>query len=603
MILATHLRKRGVLMNTSGSQGSHFAIEGKVARWHYAGGASARPVAQVLLDVRNVQTGDVVWSDSATETGRRGQSLSSLADRLIQALVDRIPLTDGAVTNPPSQPVTTPLPIGMLVDADGARRDSTSRIDLIPGMALKTGSASFNDTSISTDHSLSGRSVAFYYAPKPPVDILSQYDRLILEPDNITVSDLRGLTARGARAYAYLSVGEVGPTRKYAHELDPSWILGKNPAWDSKVLDLSNPALREFLVKRAGQLQAEGFGGLFLDTMDSFNLIAKTDAERGRQQSGLVSLVAQFATRYPAMKIITNRGFEVMDEIAGQIEAVAAESLYSGWNNATQQYVDVPAADREWLLSKLDHARDDLKLDVIAIDYLPPSQRDRARTVATRIAEHGFIPWVANPALDYIGIGALEVLPRKVLMIYDSTLGALLEESPVHKFVATPIEYMGYVPEYLDVGQEAWPAGELKGRYAGVVTWTSRQYKDPAVGPWLQKQLDDKVPLALMVMPPVPLDKAMTRALGISLLPDMDMDSAQLVHTDDFIAPERSLNRRIDSMGLMASSIVDSNRVHMAYEDKSGYTCRCRGDRRLWWFCLATRPGGRWTGLRNLLGG
>ena len=139
------------------------------------------------------------------------------------------------------------------------------------------------------------------------------------------------------------------------------------------------------------------------------------------------------------MKIITNRGFEVMDEIAGDIEAVAAESLYSGWNNARQQYVDVSAGDREWLLSKLEHARDNLNLDVIAIDYLPPSQRDKARTVATRIAAHGFIPWVANPTLDYLGIGALEVLPRKVLMIYDSAKGALLEESPVHKFVASLI--------------------------------------------------------------------------------------------------------------------------------------------------------------------
>ena len=345
VILATHLRKRGVLMNSPGAQDPHFAVEGKVTRWHYAGGASARPVAQVLLDVRDVQTGNVVWSDSATETGRRGQSLSSLADHLIQALVERMPLSDSAAINPPSQPAAAPLPMGMLVDAGAARRGSAPGNDLIPSMALKTGSVSYSDSPVSTDQPLSGRSVAFYYAPKPPVDILSQFDRLVLEPDNITVSDLRALTARGARAYAYLSVGEVGPTRAYARELDPAWILGKNPAWDSDVLDLSNPALRDFLLRRAGQLQADGFGGLFLDTMDSFNLIAKTETERRRQQSGLVSLVAQFATRYPAMKIITNRGFEVMDEIAGHIEAIAAESLYSGWNNATQQYVDVPAGD------------------------------------------------------------------------------------------------------------------------------------------------------------------------------------------------------------------------------------------------------------------
>ncbi|ASJ70565.1 endo alpha-1,4 polygalactosaminidase [Granulosicoccus antarcticus] len=557
-ILAMHLRKRGVDFAQLSSD-TGYVVEGAVSRWHYAGGTSARPVAQLQLDVRDALTGDVVWSDSASDTGRRGQSLTALADELIQTLVEGIPLNAGKAASA--------LPVGMVAEASSAK---ASDVPLIGGMALKVQASSLNTKGMANGEPLEGRSVAFYYGAQPPVDILSQYDRLVLEPDNIKPADLRAMSARGARAYAYLSVGEVGPTRAYARDMEPAWILGKNPAWDSNVLDLANPSLRKFLVKRAGQLQSDGYGGLFLDTMDSFNLIADTDAERERQQAGLVSLIAEFAKNFPEMKIITNRGFEVMDDIAAHIEAVAAESLYASWNNATQQYTSVPPGDREWLLSKLNHARDDLDLDVIAIDYLPPAQRDKARTVAARIAEHGFIPWVANPELDYIGIGALEVLPRKVLMIFDSTKDGPLEESPVHKFVATPVEYMGYVPEYLDVGREPWPAGELKGRYAGIVTWASRQFKDLAARPWLQKQLDDKVPMAFMVMPPVPMDSRMSESLGISVVQGLDVDSAQLAYRDEFIAPERSMGQRIDSFGLMSESIAASNTTHMSYADKNG---------------------------------
>lgn len=574
-LLETQLRKQGVTAQVTDPEKAYYLVDGVIVQWQYVGGASARADFAMTVNVRNRQSAEVLWSASASDKGHRGESISAVADRLIASLLEGMPLADG------KPPLTRP--VGMMADSDDVLAGQSYGADLnspwqssavaslmpIPGVrSLSASSTLFGQR---TGQILAGRSTAFYYGANPPVDELSQFDRLVLEPDNIAQQELLSMTRRGVIAYAYLSVGEVGPTRAYASEMDPQWLLGKNPAWESDVLDLANPELRRFLIDRAGKLQADGYGGLFLDTMDSFYLIADTESERARQQAGLVALVRGFAAKYPTLRIMTNRGFEVLDEIAPYIDSVAAESLYAAWNNEEQRYGDVPEKDREWLLGKLEHARNDLQLDVIAIDYVPAAQRDKARVVAARIASHGFIPWVANPSLDLVGVGALEVVPRKVLMIYDSRVNGRLEESPVHKFVAMPVEYMGYVPEYLDVAREAWPVGELKGRYAGIVTWTNQRFTDPAAKPWLQKQLDDTVPVVFLGMPPVPLDDRMNQSLGLAMQTELDMDTARLVHSDEYIEPERSMSQRIDSVSHISASVDPGNTVHMSLADENNH--------------------------------
>jgi len=559
-LLETHLHRRQLLRVINPVSQPRYTVSGVLTQWHYVGNVSPRPVVALRLSVTDNQLGELVWSGAIENKGKRRQTLSALADHLLETLTNQIPLTDRQ---------RSPAEQMALASAQALAINSSSSATglLAGGLGMRKAADYGLDRTVQTPEPLQGRSTAFYYAPNPPVDVLSQFDRLVLEPDNIKKAELHALSARGTRTYAYLSVGEVGPQRAYASAMKKQWILGKNPAWNSSVLDLASDDLRRFLLDRVGRLQAAGYRGLFLDTMDSFNLVAKTELDRLAQRTGLVTLINDIAREYPGMLMISNRGFEVLDDIAPHIEAVAAESLYASWNNTTQQYTQVPDGDRQWLMGKLLHARNELNLDVISIDYLPPERRAEARSVAARIATHGFIPWVANPELDYVGIGALEVLPRKVLMLFNSTLDGALQKSPVHKFVATPVEYMGYVPEYLDIATQALPVGELKGRYAGIVMWTGKTYKQPSLRPWLQQQLNNKVPLVLLGTPPVAPDATMLASMGIALSESLDMESATLSHSDDYIKPERSLSPRIDSMGLTAVSVDPDNAVHMSYQD------------------------------------
>lgn len=561
-LLETHLRRRQLLKLMKNVSPMRYEVSGDITQWHYVGNVSPRPVVAIKLTVRDVQSESIVWSGSVATTGKRRQTLSAFGDSVLGQLVDKIPLNNNR--NAPSQQLASGADS---VPAIGSAQSTSVMASLAGGFGLRSRDYDGDVLPVKTPTPLRGRSTAFYYAAKPPTDVLSQFDRLVLEADNINSVELSELSASGARTYAYLSVGEVGPYRSYARLMNDAWMLGKNPAWNSRVVDLSNADLREFLLDRVGELQADGYHGLFLDTMDSFNLVAKTEPQQMAQRSGLITLIGEMADRYPDMRLITNRGFEVLDDIAPHIEAVAAESLYASWDNSRQTYTNVTENDRQWLLGKLNHVQDNLNLDVIVIDYLPPARRAEASTVAARIAEHGFIPWVANPELDYVGIGALEVIPRKVLMLYDSSVVGSVQESPVFNFIATPIEYMGYVPELLDIATEELPAGELKGRFAGIVTWTSEHHKQATIRPWLQKQMDDRVPVAFMGSPPVALDDAMLTSMGIELGDTLDHDSARLSYSDEFIKPEKTINPRIEGVGLAARSVGILNTVHMSYQD------------------------------------
>jgi uncharacterized protein (TIGR01370 family) len=410
-------------------------------------------------------------------------------------------------------------------------------------------------------------STAIYYASNPPINVLAQFDRLVLESENVDDRELRELKKYGARTYAYLSIGESAPDRPWSDQIDSSSVLGQNSTWGSVVLDLTAANWQSLILRRVDQLAARGFDGLFLDTMDSYQLYADTPQALSSQEAALATLIRRIQERHPQFRLIANRGFEVLDEIATVLEAVAAESLFHSWDNNSRQYKTVSERDREWLLGQLNHAKDHFGLDVIAIDYLPPTERSTARDTATRIAKLGFTPWVATPALDYVGISTLEVIPREVLMIYDSRMNGLQEESDVHQMLAVPLEYMGYVPVYHDISTEGLPTGVLPGRYAGIVSWSLKQVEVDGFGNWMSSQIGSGIPVAMFSHPGFEFSAEVAATMGIEVLPTIDYDSLSVSRADDLIGFEAQPLPRVEGLAVNARSVDAGNSVHLRYTD------------------------------------
>ncbi|QXL85864.1 endo alpha-1,4 polygalactosaminidase [Comamonas sp. NLF-1-9] len=364
-------------------------------------------------------------------------------------------------------------------------------------------------------------SVALYYGSGVPLSEFRVFDVLVVEPDHAGLIQ----PSSGQQVYAYVSVGEVQEGRSYYAQIPPQWKLASNEGWQSEVIDLSAPGWPEFFASQVvAPLWDKGYRRFFLDTLDSYRLAKGFD--EAAQQEGLVRVIDMLARRFPGIRLILNRGFEVLPRVRDKVDMVAAESLYQRWNAQSKSYETVPPADREWLLAQLRTVRERDALPVLVIDYVPVDDRELARLTAQKIKADGFIPWVADAELSTVGVGAVEPVPRRILVLYDGDEVAALSYSNPHLYLQMPLNYMGYVTEYADV-REPLPAQVHRDRFAGVVTWFSGFIpadRQADYRLWLQSVLRTGLPIAILGNYGMDLGPALRRQLGLASYPSFAAD-------------------------------------------------------------------------------
>lgn len=358
--------------------------------------------------------------------------------------------------------------------------------------------------------------VAFHYGTHPPADELQAFDWVVVQP----YSDLDPLQydRSHSQLLVYVSAGELNQNSPHLRTIPRACVVGSNQIWQAHIIDQSNPACRRYFLDRiVAPLWQRGFRGFFLDTLDSYQLVSQTDADRKRHEQGLVALIEDIKARYPQAKLILNRGFPFLPKIAKIVDAVAAESLYQSWNQGQQVYSEVSEQDRQWLRTQLDRAKA-LGLEVIVIDYLPPEHRVQARQVAKKIQEHGFIPWITNAELNLVGVGLREVLPRKVLMLHNGNRDPYL--SNLNNYLIMPLNYLGYSARPHHISDEL-PGFPLTGAYAGIITWFEKPLGTDSnrVWQWLKRQKQQGVPVVILGSFGFPMEPEFLTPFGLNTGP------------------------------------------------------------------------------------
>ena len=383
--------------------------------------------------------------------------------------------------------------------------------------------------------------MAFFYGANPPWDELQAFDVVVVEPGHVPNPKLPMLTH--TRLAAYVSLGEVHPSRSYTAKIPKSWLRGDNKDWGSRLVNQAQPEWPAFFVEQViAPLWASGYRSFFLDTLDSYHLFSATPEARAVQEAGMVAVINRLKQRFPQAQLIFNRGFEILPKLHPLVESVVVESLFEGYDAGKSSYRAVSEQDRHWLLGQLEKVKKEYKLPVTVIDYVEPSKRPLARETAKRISDLGFVPWVATPDLATLGVGAIEVVPRKVLVV----LSATQNEFERREFVpvrngSMPLQYLGYVPEFVDALN--LPQHALGGRYAGVVVWLTEA--NPEVGRaqltnWLLKQVNEKVPVALIAPPAYLMQDALGKALGVTIsYPKGTQGPVEIAHKSALIGFER----------------------------------------------------------------
>ena len=413
-------------------------------------------------------------------------------------------------------------------------------------------------------------STAFFYGRPMPEDLLAHFRQVVVEPDNI--DNIETLSAKGSEIFAYISIGEINPTRTWYSEIPQRWFFGHNKEWGSSIIDLTQQGWHDYLVNtHLARLWNKGYRGFFFDTLDSYQKVADKPEDRLLQEAALARLIKRIYHHFPGVKLIFNRGFEILPDVGHYAVGIAAESLFQSWNQSKQEYSEVNESDRNWLLDKLNQAKHEYGLQVIVIDYVDPKKRGLARKTAKQIAELNFTPWVANPGLDMLGVGESEVFPRRILALYnrnDHPEG--LQQSEVHRLLAAPLEYLGYSLHYLDVN-EGLPAYVLTGQYAGIVTWFRN---DTLLRPgiyqeWLLRQIDSGVRIAIFGSLGFKGDDGFLQQLGVKSIHTTINQPLKIAESDKIVGYEAEIYPRV--RGLTAwLALEDSVHKHLSLSDQTG---------------------------------
>lgn len=389
-------------------------------------------------------------------------------------------------------------------------------------------------------------SVALFYGAQPPLAELRAFDVVVVDPNHANISP-QHYNSPYSQLFAYASVGEAHPSSAYFKQIPQAWLKSQNHAWQSTIIDQSAPDWPQFFANTViAPLWEQGYRGFFLDTLDSYQLIAKTPEQKAQQEAGLKSVIRAIKQRWPEAKLIFNRGFEILPEVHDLAWMVAAESLYQGWNANTQRYQAVSAADNTWLSQKLQNIHQQYQLPILVIDYVPSQQRDLAKQTASNIQKLGFSAWVSNPSLDALGISSeVEVLPRKVLVIYNPAEAPDLHYQDVVRFLGAPLVYLGLVPEYIPYNSTL-PQYDLTGRYAGIISWINSDdiATNSAYPQWLTKQIQQQIPVAIFSRFGVAHDSGLLQTLGLKYQELEPTQSLQLMAQDTMMGFEFPVTAR-----------------------------------------------------------
>ena len=314
-------------------------------------------------------------------------------------------------------------------------------------------------------------SIAFYYSYPMPLAEMTFYSRVVVQPEHVTEHELNWLKQRNIAVYAYLSVGESFNRNKSS--------ISINPNWDSHIADLASAHWQQHIQRSAETLKARGFSGLFLDTLDSYQLLDDKHS-KPEQQAGLVTIISSLSETFDK-HLILNRGFELLPKLADLANDLVAEGLYSHYNPNDNSYKLTNKNDQDWLRARLKKAKN-LGLNVQIIDYAKPDNR---LAMAQKIIDAGFNPWVTDGHLQTWGTSSITPVPRRILIPYNSDISPLVKKS-VHSKLATIIEYLGYIPDYVDVAKESLPKIDPS-LHAGIISWTTHSiFYSTEIIKWLE---------------------------------------------------------------------------------------------------------------------
>jgi uncharacterized protein (TIGR01370 family) len=245
---------------------------------------------------------------------------------------------------------------------------------------------------------------AVYYGEALPAESFLPYDLVVF--DSIKHPPLRPLQNRDKTLLGYLSVGEAETYRQDFDKVQSLGVLlGENKDWPGHyVVDIRNPKWTKYLIEeKIPQILFQRFDGIMLDTIESAVTLEMNNPQKyAGMKAAAVQLLRAIRMHYPDIKIMLNRGFDVLPHLADQIDMVLAESILVNAADP-QKPVFFPDAVYDELTGVIREAQAvNPKLKVYALDYWLTGEKDTVKTIYERHRANGFIPYVSTVDLQQV---------------------------------------------------------------------------------------------------------------------------------------------------------------------------------------------------------
>ncbi len=286
--------------------------------------------------------------------------------------------------------------------SDMPRRKIVRRMLALGATALTLGMRSRSDAAPKPSANAALRWGVDYGATTDPV-LARTCALLVLEPHHARpIAPLRG---PGSILLGYVSFGEVERSRPYFAALEKAGALkAANPNWpDARLADLRHPAWRAAVLDRlVPAILALGYDGIFIDTMDNAEAMERQDpvANKGMVAAG-VTLITAVRARFPRIRIMLNRGYGLLPDVAPKIDYLLGEAMASRWNFVTKRYELLSDSDWAWQAGRLRAAKArNPALSLMTLDYWDPTDTKQVAALYARERATGFNPYVATLALD-----------------------------------------------------------------------------------------------------------------------------------------------------------------------------------------------------------
>jgi len=243
------------------------------------------------------------------------------------------------------------------------------------------------------------------YSRDNPSKEFKPYQLLVL--DNTSHINLNLFKRKHKILLGYISLGEVENIRSYYDQSKKDgYLLDENKNWPgSFYVDVRNPKWTKLVISKViPSILSQGFDGIFIDTIDNSEYLETSNPKKYKNmQLAAINLLIMIRMNFPHMKIMINRGYSLLPDVAKYIDYVLAESLMTDISFKDKSYKKRPEKVYLATIKKLRELQDiNPKLLLFSLDYWNPKDTEEIKEIYKTERENGFIPYVSTINLNKI---------------------------------------------------------------------------------------------------------------------------------------------------------------------------------------------------------